>query len=474
MQHKILFLLKNGIGFGHFRRALVIAEDLRKLGHSVFFLTQAKSTDLFKNKGFPVFNIPFMHRLPSNLSEIFLKQLINLIVTEIDPDIVIEDTDPDPIYEQISSLKYRHSVLIMRRIEEDGLLSMLINKKFDRFDKIIFLQPKQDLFRDISNPKLRLWLEFEPKITFTGPVFYVPTKQEISDISKKYTSNNDIIVFNAGAGGEHFGEGFCKKLFSAAVSIATELKNCQIIIVKGSNYKDEIIVPSNIKNVKVIDFEPNLPALFAISRICVLRPGYNAVFESLSGNADLLLIPSISYLEKQEAWIKQLQETYSNVYYLPKEYTNISLLNALKGIIKKPRTKRKLDNHSLQIAKHIIKNNTYKSGTPVLMLTSETKLPDSSFIDEVPEYGNSTPSIVLYVNKNKKYDIRKASLEERAILGIQTYKINTQKELEVLLTRNMFTPIAIFSKKTLKIPKKYNRAQMNIKEFASIILKDIL
>ena len=255
-----------------------------------------------------------MHRLPSNLSEVFLKQLINAIVEEVNPDIVIEDTDPNPVYEQTPSLKYRHRVLIMRRIEESALLSMLVNKKFDTFDKIIFLQSKQELFNDVANPKLRLWLEFDKKIKFTGPVFYTPTKQEIINASKKYSDTNELIVFNAGAGGEHFGEGFCKKLFSAAVAIAPSLNQYTIVIVKGSNYKDDIVVPSNVKNVKVVDFEPNLPALFAISRICVLRPGYNAVFESLSGNTDLLLIPSVSYLEQQELWVKQLQNTYANVY----------------------------------------------------------------------------------------------------------------------------------------------------------------
>lgn len=474
MQHKILFLLKNGIGFGHFRRALVIAEELRKKGHSICFLTQAKSTDLFKNKSFTVFNIPFMHRLPSNLSEVFLKQLINAIVEEVNPDIVIEDTDPDPVYEQTPSLKYRHRVLIMRRIEESALLSMLVNKKFDTFDKIIFLQSKQELFNDVANPKLRLWLEFDKKIKFTGPVFYTPTKQEIINASKKYSDTNELIVFNAGAGGEHFGEGFCKKLFSAAVAIAPSLNQYTIVIVKGSNYKDDIVVPSNVKNVKVVDFEPNLPALFAISRICVLRPGYNAVFESLSGNTDLLLIPGVSYLEQQELWVKQLQNTYANVYSIPANYTDTLLRNVLKEIVTVPRIKRKLDNHAAQIANCIIDFDRHNAEIPLLMLTPDTKLPEGVFVDEAPEYGNNKPTIVLYVNKNKKYDARKASLEERSVFGIQTHKINTVQELCVLLSRNSFNPLAVYSDHILRVPKKYNRIQMNVKDFASVIIGDIL
>ena len=474
MQHKILFLLKNGIGFGHFRRALVIAEDLRKMGHCVYFLTQAKSTDLFKNKGFAVFNIPFMHRLPSNLSEIFLKQLIDTIVSEINPDIVLEDTDPDSIYEQIPSLKYRRRFLIMRRIEEDALVSMLDNKKFERFDKIIFLQSKQDLFSDVTNPKLRLWLEFCDKVKFSGPVFYSPTKKEIQEVSAKYSANDNLIVFNAGAGGEHFGEGFCKKLFSAAVAIAPKFKKHTIVIVKGSNYKDDVIVPDNVKNVSVVDYEPNLPALFAISKICVLRPGYNAVFESLSGNSNLLLIPSVSYLEQQAIWIEQLQTTYSNVYSIKNTYTDESLCSALKKIISKPKTKRKLNNHSLEIAKHIVNDDTFESKVPLLSITPKTHLPSMVFIDDCPGYGNNIPSIVLYVNKNKKYDARKAVLEERSVLGIQAYKINTAQELEVLLSRNRLKPLVVFSDKKLTIPQKYNRVQMSVHEFASVAIKDIL
>ncbi len=473
MQHKILFLLKNGIGFGHFRRALVIADDLRKMGHKVFFITQAKSTDLFIDKGFTVFNIPFMHRLPSNLSELFLKQLINKIVLTVDPYIVVEDTDPDSIYDQIPSLRYCRKVLIMRRIEEDALVSMLANKKFAKYDRVIFLQPKQELFNDVNNPKLRLWLEFSQKVVFAGPVFCLPDKKDVQKIIEKY-GKDDLIVFNAGAGGEHFGEGFCKKLFETAVMVAPKLKHNRIVIVKGSNYQDDVIVPDNIKNVTVVDYEPLMPALFNVAKICVLRPGYNAVFESLAGKANLLLIPSVSYLEQQEMWIKQLQTAYANVSSITKDYSAETLSKELKQIVETPQKVRKLSNNSQIIAKHIVASDKFIGGIPLLVLTENQKLPANVYIDKELDYGNNTPVVNFYVNKNKKYDNRKANLEERAVLGIPVHKVSSEKELEFLILRNPFKPLAVFSKSKLKTPKCYNRIQVTPQTFSSIVLEDLL
>ena len=63
---------------------------------------------------------------------------------------------------------------------------------------------------------------------------------------------------------------------------------------------------------------------------------------------------------------------------------------------------------------------------------------------------------------------------ERSALGIQMHTIRSAQELDVLLERNPFKPIAIFSKNKLKVPTKYNRFQMNVKDFASVTLKEVL
>ena len=50
MKRVVLFLLVNGIGFGHFKRALVIADAFDKNIYDVRFIVQASSTDIFKGR----------------------------------------------------------------------------------------------------------------------------------------------------------------------------------------------------------------------------------------------------------------------------------------------------------------------------------------------------------------------------------------------------------------------------------------
>ncbi len=65
-----LFLVKNGIGYGHIRRALLIAGELaRRDDLRPIVVSQARTLDLLLTSTVPVLNLPLLHRVPSAVGE---------------------------------------------------------------------------------------------------------------------------------------------------------------------------------------------------------------------------------------------------------------------------------------------------------------------------------------------------------------------------------------------------------------------
>lgn len=88
---KIVFMLQNGIGFGHFKLALTISKYMKDKCE-ISFITQAKSTMIFDNYDYKVYNFPMLYSLKSNNEILIMNNLINKLIEDIHPDLIIEDT----------------------------------------------------------------------------------------------------------------------------------------------------------------------------------------------------------------------------------------------------------------------------------------------------------------------------------------------------------------------------------------------
>ena len=116
MKKKIVFLLQNGIGFGHFKLALTIAHRMHPAEYEVIFITQAKSTRIFKGHPFRVFNIPPVYALKSNNEILLIHTLVNRLLNQLQPSLVIEDTYPDSFYLNLPALHYIPKMLLVNRL----------------------------------------------------------------------------------------------------------------------------------------------------------------------------------------------------------------------------------------------------------------------------------------------------------------------------------------------------------------------
>ncbi len=360
MKKKIVFMLQNGIGFGHFKLALTISKYLNN-NAEISFITQAKSTEIFNNYNYKVYNFPMLYTLKSNNEILIMNKLLNKLIENIKPDVIIEDTYPEDFYLNLPALLNVSKILILNRLSSSEFENYYYNGVLNQYEKLIVLKDKECFLNDITSREVRNFVNYSEKIKYLSGVFNEPSKEVKDEIIKKYNIDkyDKNIVVNCGAGGWHIGNNICDEIFKKAIIMTNKLVkkglNVQTILVLGpySKYLEEHLQSYIINdNIKIVDFETNLDALFQVVDLCILRPGYNSTMESLSGRENILLLPGISYMEDQLQWCEELKRVYGVDYLDVNKLDNFDnkVIKLLKTNI---RTKEKVQNNTQKVAEEI-------------------------------------------------------------------------------------------------------------------------
>jgi len=312
---RIIFFVQNGIGFGHIQRSLRVAKEIRasEPDIDITFISQASSLTLFLDKPFQVINFPFLHRLPNNQTEHAYKVILNEIVSGLKPSLIVQDTYPDDWYLSIPAVKNIPKILLMRRIIPFTFDDFRREGFFSIFDRIVMAYEEKDFFDETQTPESDLLFRLTNKFCFVGPIFHLPTELELKRIKSKYLlDDNPLIVVSVGAGGAYLNDRFGERLFSSMSKVASRFLDAGIparfIFVLGSYYKGA--KPETYSNTVLVDFEPDLVSLLHISSIAVIRPG-STTYEALSGRANIILAPGISYMEELHRWSNRLKERFN-------------------------------------------------------------------------------------------------------------------------------------------------------------------
>lgn len=342
---KIVFMLQNGIGFGHFRTALTIASYIDTEKFEVIFITQAKSTIIFNGFNYRVYNFPLLWTLKKNNDILLFHTMLNLLLEKICPDVVIEDTYPDDLYLNLPSLINVPKILLLNRLMPSAYEDFYYNNSLSQYNKIITLRPIENVIDEILAPEVRNYFQHSGRVVFCDTVFNEASSLKRAEIRRKYHMDefDKVVVVNCGAGGWHVGENICRIIFETIVDIAKTYSDVdgystEYILLTGPYTSYNSIVTHDYgtnKNIIAVEYETDANALFAEADICVLRPGFNSTMEALAGQARIILIPGISYMEEQEKWCAELQKYYG-IDYVP-----VERLNCLKDVLIKTLKKEK-------------------------------------------------------------------------------------------------------------------------------------
>ena len=297
----VVFLVKNGIGFGHLRRALILAEALQDAGEiRPIIISQASSLALFADTRVPVVNFPLLHRVPSAIAEDWYTDVLDHLLMELDPAVVVEDTYPDKRYAGLASLADRPRVLVLRRLDKASFDIIRMTGAFSRYDQILVAQDEESFEGEGHSAETLSAVTQTGRFEFVGPIFRPATSVEIDAVRTEYAPDGAaLVVVNGGAGGDQMPDGYGDRLFHACATVAARLtaEGCaaRFIMVTGPYYAGRALPEQ--PNMVVLRYEPRLNALLAAAQVAVIKPGNNALSEALAGGARLILVPDVSFME---------------------------------------------------------------------------------------------------------------------------------------------------------------------------------
>lgn len=297
----VVYLVKNGIGFGHIRRALILAEALQSEGkYRPIVVSQANSLDLYRTASVRVVNFPLLHRVPSAITEDCYLEILDKLLAALDPAIVVEDTYPDARYGAIPSLRHVPRILVMRRLDGFSFDQLRERGAFARYREILIAQSAADFAHEGHSADSIAAVESSNRASHIGNIHYTPAATTIQAARRRYAREDQpLVVVNGGAGGDQLHDGYGDRLFTSAAAVANRLSAegspAKFVFVTGPYYAGRHL--RDTANVTMIRFDPDLPALLAAADVAVIKPGNNALSEALAGHANLVLVPDASFME---------------------------------------------------------------------------------------------------------------------------------------------------------------------------------
>ncbi|KUO22136.1 hypothetical protein [Streptomyces dysideae] len=310
----VVLLVKNGIGFGHLRRAVLIAEAIRNEGRlRPVIISQASSLSLFRDTPVEVINFPLLHRVSSAVAEDSYTAILDRLLERLDPAVVIEDTYPDPRYLSLKSLAQRPRLLVMRRLDGTSFDQLRMQGRFAAYDEILIAQSREDFLREGHSGDSMAAVQFGTSFSFIGNLSYSPSPAEIAQMRAAYAPNDEpLVVVNGGAGGDQMPDGYGDRLFGACAQVAARIHadghRARFVFVTGPYYAGKPLHETG--NVTVRRYEPRLAGLLSAAHVAIIKPGNNALSEALLGQAHLVLVPDVSFMEGLDEHAARIAEQY--------------------------------------------------------------------------------------------------------------------------------------------------------------------
>lgn len=343
----VVFMVKNGIGYGHLRRALLLAralQDTRNVRPIV--ISQASTLDLFRDCELRVLNLPLIERTGSDVLEDRYTEILDHILTALDPALVIEDTYPDPRYLALPSLAGTPRMLIMRRLDGTSLDQIRTTGRLAHYDEILITQTREEFHQEGHSGQSLTAVEATGRFTFVGNIHATPSAADAAREKNRYAPHGaPLVVAAAGAGGDQMADGFCDRLFHACATTAAALLDeahpARFVFVTGPYYAGRELTET--PNVTVHRYHPRLAALLRAADVAVLKPGNNVVSETLLGHANLVLSPDTSFMEGLDEHTSRLVTRYGGAVVPP---TGEAISEAIRAALAAPRRTQNTAQHA--------------------------------------------------------------------------------------------------------------------------------
>jgi predicted glycosyltransferase len=189
---------------------------------------------------------------------------------------------------------------IMRRWKDERQDEVFAHGLLPRMDAVIVPHTEQEF-----GYELPAWLR--GRATFVGPIVRLPDPAVQLRLRRKYGLMPAHFVLTSTCGGGGFTEqahAFFAAVWAAHARLAPEISNLRHIVVKGPN---ACATPEPLPGMILVDTEPEMVSLLAISNLAIAEGGYNTVNEIRVTRTPALFLPSFRNRDDQEERVRQLE-----------------------------------------------------------------------------------------------------------------------------------------------------------------------
>jgi len=331
---KVLLYAINSIGIGHLSRLIAIARAMQRLDTSLkfLFLTELSDNRLLEDYSFPYVYIPPLKKVLFDPEYVIFgteKMLIRNAIIQgtieaYKPQLVIHDSLIDDMSFKVAKKIKAKQVFVTRQRNnlDDFMAEMIEYLKF--MELIVLAEPAQlsiDLpeVYEVSVPLIRRTI----------------SEIDVTSIRRKYRiSCTEPLITICNGGGtafRGFEDSFWEVIFRALRKFNSE--NRRIIGITGPLSRSTLIIPKNIKNMQIFDYEPNLVDLFSVSDLVIARGGYNTANELEMLKVPALTIPASRKSDNQYRRLKEISKR--DPYLRLGELGDPNLFRKIESLLKK-------------------------------------------------------------------------------------------------------------------------------------------
>lgn len=327
-QRKVLFYSHDTLGLGHIRRTQKIANQLAGPDVAILVICSSpKASDFRSEPGIEFLKLPGFTKLktgqyiPRNLNvdlNEFVKlrsQIILSAAQSFKPDVFVVDKEPLGVKgELLPTLEFlknncpqTHNICGLRDILDKP---EFIEKEWQRrgsekalieYYNSIIVYGDQNIY-DIQK-EYNFSKELIQKIHYMG--YILETKEQNIQMSHQeyYDQNSDKPLVTFSLGGGEDGDEFLSIFVQSLKKYQQEI-NFQTLIVTGpflsngryTRFQEET---NNLKNLKLVNFIPDMYSILGRSDVLVTMGGYNTFCECLSLGKRPIILPRVTPREEQ-------------------------------------------------------------------------------------------------------------------------------------------------------------------------------
>lgn len=289
---RFLFQVRNRRGLGHMMRGLNIARELRALAADCEVLFYLRSE-------------PAAGMWPDGIGHVVESDPDRLahwpqVLADFRPDVVLYDTmlpgnaEVEPV---AAGARYAY---VMRRCLADEQQAVFRNPFLERMSLILVPHSEAQF-------GYRLPRRFAERARFVGPIVRRPDPAAQVALRSRYALRAGDFVVTSTVGGGGFAaqaEAFFAAVFDAHGRLHGRLPGLRHIVVKGPHHGGRL---DALPGMTLVDFEPDMVNLLAVSDLAVAEGGYNTVNEVCITRTPAIFMPSPRGKDDQEQRVRDLE-----------------------------------------------------------------------------------------------------------------------------------------------------------------------